>query len=49
VGAGVKLISHLQVGLNYNFALSKTATVEVDNKAYEVKNNSWQVSAAYIF
>jgi opacity protein-like surface antigen len=49
VGAGVKLVSHLQVGLNYNFALSKTATFELNDKAYEVKNNSWQVSAAYIF
>jgi opacity protein-like surface antigen len=49
VGAGVKLISHLQVGLNYNFALSHTASYEINGKEYDLKNNSWQLSAAYIF
>ncbi len=49
VGAGVKLIQHLQAGVNYNFALSRTATCEVDGRDYEAKNNSWQVSVAYIF
>ena len=28
VGAGLKLIRHLQLGVNYNFALSKTGTYE---------------------
>jgi hypothetical protein len=49
VGAGVKLVKHLQIGLNYNFALSRTATYEVGDEDYKVKNNSWQISAAYIF
>jgi hypothetical protein len=49
VGAGVKLIQHIQAGVNYNFALSKTALYEINGKDYEVKNNSWQVSVAYIF
>jgi hypothetical protein len=37
------------VGLNYNFALSHTASYEINGKEYDLKNNSWQLSAAYIF
>ena len=32
VGAGVKLIRHIQIGVNYNFALSHTATIETTNE-----------------
>ncbi|MDO4180755.1 MAG: porin family protein [Bacteroidales bacterium] len=54
VGAGVKLIKHLQIGVNYNFALSNTAefTIPVDggpSHTVKVKNNTWQASLAYIF
>ena len=56
VGAGIKLIRHLQLGVNYNFALSHTAIYEElaigssePNPVYKVKNNSWQVSLAYLF
>lgn len=54
VGAGVKLIRHLQVGVNYNFALSHTATIDVPRAAdgietIKIKNNTWQVSLAYLF
>ena len=49
MGAGVKLIKHIQAGVNYNFAWGRTATVIVDSKEYKAKNNSWQVSLAYIF
>lgn len=55
VGAGVKLLRHLQAGVNYNFALSHTATFTSDingNPApqeIKVKNNTWQISVAYIF
>ncbi len=56
VGAGLKLIKHLQLGVNYNFALSDVAvydaTIESSSSNAEplkVKNNSWQVSLAYIF
>ncbi len=54
VGAGLKLIKHLQVGVNYNFALSKNGVYEPTTiggpaPEYNAKNNSWQVSLAYIF
>ena len=53
IGAGVKLINHIQVGYNYNIGIGKTA--EVDGlwdgakKASKMKNNSHQISVAYIF
>lgn len=53
VGAGVKLINHIQVGYNYNIGIGKTA--ELDGvwdgakKALKVKNNSHQISVAYLF
>lgn len=54
VGAGVKLIRHIQLGVNYNFALSKTGEVvyyDANGKENysKMKNNTWQVSLAYIF
>ena len=56
VGAGVMLLSHLQVGANYNIVCGKTgeATVlnTVGNLAKGVvrgRTNSWQVSLAYYF
>ncbi len=54
VGAGLKLIKHLQLGVNYNFALSKNGVYEPRTTGgpapeYNIKNNSWQVSLAYIF
>lgn len=49
VGGGVKLIRHLQLGVNYNFALSHTATVELPEETVHIKNNTWQVSLAYLF
>ena len=50
VGAGVKLIRHIQIGVNYNFALSHTATIETTNEeVIKIKNNTWQVSLAYLF
>ncbi len=54
VGAGVKLINHLQVGVNYNIPLGnsgdvsfKDATDKVFSSDYKTK--TWQVSVAYIF
>lgn len=50
IGAGVKLLSHLQAGINYNIALGDTSeslTEHVD--AMSFKTNTWQVSVAYIF
>lgn len=55
VGAGLKLIRHLQLGVNYNFALSNTGKFEYyteggsDYHSYNIKNNTWQVSLAYLF
>ncbi len=54
VGAGVKLVNHLQVGVNYNIPLGdsgdvsfKDATDAVFSSNYKTK--TWQVSVAYIF
>ena len=47
VGAGVKLLNHLQVGANYNMPLGKTASFEDVEGSYKTK--TWQVSVAYIF
>lgn len=49
LGAGVKLINHLQLGFNYSFPLTKGAEWNVDNVKYSYKNKVWQVSLAYIF
>ena len=48
VGAGVKLIKHLQIGYNYNIALGKTGE-KPDVKEFNFKNNTHQVSVAYMF
>lgn len=55
VGAGVSLISHLEVGFTYNIALGKTADITVLDAAKEAyqqtksRSNSWQISLAYYF
>ena len=50
IGAGVKLLSHLQVGANYNIPLSKTAKLQFeDQELATYKTKTWQVSVAYIF
>ena len=58
VGAGVKLLGHLQVGYNYNIALGNTAEVKEKGAAgtavgyllgKKVKNNTHQISVAYMF
>jgi len=55
VGAGLKLLRHLQVGFNYNIPLNKSAEIS-DLKltqdirpTYSYKTKMWQISAAYIF
>lgn len=47
VGAGVKLLNHLQVGANYNIPLGETAKFEGLDGSYKTK--TWQVSVAYLF
>jgi opacity protein-like surface antigen len=54
LGAGVKLIKHLQVGVNYHLPLGDTAEFKPDlGTAIQVKQSFktkvWQVSVAYIF
>ena len=45
VGAGLKLINHLQVGVNYNIAMGDHFEWEGDG----LKDKTWQVSLAYLF
>lgn len=52
VGAGVMLLSHLQIGANYNIVCGKTGSVTVLDgvtKVFNGRTNTWQVSAAYYF
>ena len=50
VGAGVSVISHLEVGFTYNIAVGKTGELSwKDGAKINARANSWQVSAAYYF
>lgn len=52
VGVGLKLVRHLQLGVNYNIGASKMTAKYFDDSENIVPNfrkNSWQVSLAYIF
>ncbi len=51
VGAGVTLLSHLQVGVTYNIAMGETGKLGGVrcHKRVNVKNNTWQVRLAYLF
>lgn len=56
-GLGVLIVSHLQLSVGYNFALSKSAKYKVYEedggtrveKEADVKNNAWQIALAYYF
>ena len=59
VGAGLKLLKHLQLGYNYNIAIGKTAEISPDLNTVvgvgtdavkgKLKNNTHQISIAYVF
>ena len=51
VGAGVTLLSHLQVSANYNIACGKSAEVNLNDvgKVIDNNNNSWQIALGYWF
>ena len=50
LGAGVKLINHLQIGVNYQFALGNSFNLSnVVNGDTKNKLNTWQISLAYMF
>ncbi|MBO6190932.1 MAG: PorT family protein [Prevotella sp.] len=52
-GLGLMFANHLQVSINYNFALSKNAEYKIIKDGVEdnakVKNNAWQIALAYYF
>ena len=56
LGVGVKLIKHLQVGINYNIPMGESGEVNMDwdtvkdtwkGRNYKIK--TWQMSLAYMF
>ena len=52
VGAGVMLLSHLQVGANYNIVCGKTGKItylDGVESVFRGRSNSWQISMAYYF
>ena len=56
VGVGATVLNHLQVTVNYNFALGKTGEIEVWDGVKNTwsavtdgKASAWQLSAAYFF
>ncbi|KAA6338747.1 hypothetical protein EZS27_013271 [termite gut metagenome] len=55
IGAGIKALGHLQVGLNYNIPVSsaklieKAIGTELPFSSSSYKNKVWQVSIAYLF
>lgn len=53
LGAGVKLIKHLQAGFTYNIPLGKTAeydgVVDAVKYAFSAKLKTWQIHIAYMF
>lgn len=52
IGAGVTLLSHLQIGATYGFGLGKTAEwvgISNDTPKIEGKTRCWTITAAYLF
>jgi hypothetical protein len=51
IGAGVKLLNHLQIGVNYNARLGRSGNITLNDakKISNYKFNTWQISLAYLF
>lgn len=55
IGAGAKLMNHLELGIGYNFAMTKWAKAIVpeswqgEGNGYNFKANTFQVQVAYLF
>lgn len=54
LGAGVKLIKHLQIGFNYQIPLGDSfsageALEAIGGEIFGAKTRTWQISVAYIF
>ena len=53
IGIGIMALTHLQIGVTYNIPISKSGTGYfpdgTDLKSVRLKNNTWQLRAAYFF
>jgi opacity protein-like surface antigen len=51
IGAGVKVLKHLQIGINYNIPVTNSAIIKTVDSATEssFKTRVWQTSIAYMF
>lgn len=51
LGGGVRIFTHYQLGLNYNFPLSKSASAYLDEEhgVASYKTKTWQMSMTYFF
>lgn len=47
IGAGVEVLSHVQIAASYGFGLTKSASG--DDSMYSGKNRCWTITAAYLF
>ena len=48
IGAGVKLLGHVELGVGYNIMLSKYAKT-YGAGTYSFRDNTFQVQVAYLF
>lgn len=52
LGGGIKLLRHIQLGINYNFGISKYAKAisqEYDGASGHMRKKMWQFSFGYMF
>lgn len=51
IGLGVELIKHLQLGASYGFGINNIIdkTTDINVVDYDVKNNYWTITLAYLF
>ena len=49
LGAGVKLVNHLQLGVTYQICLGDSFNLVEAGKKISNKTNTWQISLAYMF
>lgn len=53
IGGGIVLVDHMQLTVNYNFALGKTSEYKytIDNivESAKVRSNAWQMALTYYF
>ena len=49
IGAGLKLLSKLQLGVTYQIPMGDAFTWDNEGKTIGAKNKTWQVSLAYMF